>query len=85
MGTQSDQEAPPTPGPQRLVSSAPLLEDAVNLLQHMAQALVLGHPAGQGDLKQAGLCLRTVPRGPGPILSPLLNPEVHSGRAMLSF
>lgn len=47
----------PFPSPRAAggLVSAPLLENAVHLLQHMAQALVLGRPAGQGDLKKAGL------------------------------
>lgn len=51
-GSESDQEAPQALGGD---ASAPLFEKAVNLLQHVAQALVLGCPAGQGDLKRAGL------------------------------
>lgn len=56
------------PGPWKLVPSAPLLEDAVNLLQHVAQALVLGRPAGQGHLKQAGLASGLQP-GRGAVLT----------------
>lgn len=52
---------PPGPGP---VASAPLLEDAVDLLQHVAQALVLGCPAGQGHLKQAGPVSQNCPEVP---------------------
>ena len=60
-----------------------LLEDAVHLLQHMAQALVLGHPAGQGDLKQVGLVpqdyaqhsWRGLCRPPPPTLTP--DPEAQ--------
>ena len=59
-GGAGDQSLTKRP-PQALAggASAPLFKKAVNLLQHVAQALVLGCPAGQGDLKGAGL----VPQG----------------------
>lgn len=49
-GSESDREALGGGG-----ASAPLFKEAVDLLQDVAQALVLGCPAGQGDLKRAGL------------------------------
>lgn len=72
--TECKTQPRPSPLTQRCqalgpVASAPLLEDAVDLLQHVTQALVLGCPAGQGDLKQARLvsqdCL-AVPAWPHP-------------------